>query len=42
MLIVHPMFCLHSGLFRIEIDFPKHVSTLDHSPDTERPEPAAS
>jgi hypothetical protein len=36
------MFCLHSGFFRIAIDFLKHVSTLDHNPDTFRPEPAAS
>jgi hypothetical protein len=36
------MFCLHSGFFRIEIDFLKHVSTLDHNPDTSRPELAAS
>jgi hypothetical protein len=35
------MFCLHSGFFRIEIDFLKRVSTLDHTPDTERPELAA-
>jgi hypothetical protein len=36
------MFCLHNGFFRIELDFLKRVSTPDHSPDTERPELAAS
>jgi hypothetical protein len=36
------MFCLHSGFFRIEIDFLKRMSTLDHTADTSRPELAAS
>ena len=35
------MFCLHSRVFRIEFDFLKRVSILDHNSGTERPELAA-
>jgi hypothetical protein len=31
-----PTFCLHSGFFRIEIDFLKQMATLDLDSDTTR------
>jgi hypothetical protein len=42
MLLPIPTFCLHSGLFRIEIDFLRHMTAHDPDSDTRRPDLAAS
>ena len=42
MMLPNPTFCLHSGLFRIETDFLKHVAILDPDSDTTRHDLAAS